>query len=111
MMRRPLLIVALLAVLDAAIYAIATRTGFGRTADLRVLDGFVGLWQLPLPDGAVDVAHLFNPLPYAVLVCGICAAGVVGGRARDGIVAAVMMVGASASSQILKPLLAVQRDY
>ena len=110
MVRRPLSIVGVCIALGAAVYELATRTAAGQAADLRVLDGFMGLWQLPLMGRLTRAPELFNPGPYAALVCAIFALGALRGRVRLGFVAAAMMVCASASSQILKPLLAVDRE-
>src|SRR4051812_38436074 len=111
MVRRPLLIVALCVLLDAAIYLLATRVPAVRDADLRTLEGFMGLWALPGSGYAPHFAGLFDPGPYALLVLGILAAGVLSGRTRVGVVAAAMMVCASGWSQLLKPLLAVPREW
>src|SRR3954453_16086096 len=110
MVRRPLVIVALSVLLGAALYLVATRVAAVRTADLSVLEGFMGLWALPGARLAPSFTGLFDPLPYALLVLGVAAAGWLGRRPPPGLVAAGMMVCASPSSQLLKPLLAVPRD-
>jgi membrane-associated phospholipid phosphatase len=105
MVRRPLVIVALCVVLDAAVYLLATRVPALREADRQTLEGFLGLWTLPGTRFANTFTELFDPLPYALLVLGVAAGGVMGGRPRAGLVAAGAMVAASGTSQLLKPLL------
>jgi membrane-associated phospholipid phosphatase len=109
--RRPLLVVAVCVMLDAAVYLLATRVAAVRAADLRTLEGFMGLDSLPGARDASAVSKLFNPVPYALLVLGVAAAGLLGGRARAGLLAAGTMVAASATSQLLKPLLAYPRAF
>src|SRR3954447_12467578 len=109
MVRRPLITVALCVVLDAAIYLLATRVPAIQVADRQTLEGFLGLWTVPGTRHAGTITGLFNPLPYALLVLGVAAGGVLGGRPRAGLLAAGAMVAASATSQLLKPLLAYPR--
>lgn len=106
-MRRPFLYLALAAaVLFAAYYVPPVRT-----ADLRVLDGFMGLMDLP---GAAEVTRLipmFDPEPFAALALLIVALGVVTGRVRAGVLGAGAMVSAEITTQVLKPLLAEPRGF
>src|SRR4051794_41827219 len=51
----------------------------------------------------------FNPVPFAVLTAALLSAAVGAGRGRATVAAGVAIVGAGATSQILKPLLAVPR--
>jgi membrane-associated phospholipid phosphatase len=96
-------------VLDAAVYLLATRVPALREADRQTLEGFLGLWSLPGTGYAGTFTELFNPLSYALLVLGVAAGGLLGGRPRAGLVAAGAMVAASATSQLLKALLASPR--
>jgi membrane-associated phospholipid phosphatase len=105
--RRPLLI----GLTGIVVYLLATRVEVFRTADLRTLEGFMGLGPLPLARHSQSLISLFDPGSYAVLVLGVIAAAGLLGRLRIGLLAAAMMVAAGASSQVLKVLLAVQRDY
>jgi membrane-associated phospholipid phosphatase len=109
MARRPLIAVALCVVLDAAIYLLATRVPALRAADRHTLEGFMGLWALPGAHYAGTITGLFDPLSYALLVLGVAVGGLLGGRPRAGLLAAGAMVAASATSQLLKPLLAYPR--
>jgi membrane-associated phospholipid phosphatase len=109
--RRPLLIALLCVAVGAVVYLAAMDVSAVREADLRTLEGFMGLWSLPGASHAADFVGLFDPVPYAVLVLGVAASGFFTGRVRAGLIASGAMVCATASSQILKPLLAVQRDF
>jgi membrane-associated phospholipid phosphatase len=105
--RRPLLI----ALAAAAVYLLATRVDALRTADLRILEGFMGIGHVPLAEQAYRLVGLFDPAPFAVLVDGIVAAAYLMGRTKVGLLAAGAMVAAAVTSQILKDLLAVQRGW
>jgi membrane-associated phospholipid phosphatase len=106
-MRRPLLI----AVAAAVVYLLATRVPALRAADLRTLEGFMGLGPLPAAEQAYRLVGLFDPAPFAVLVAGVVAAAFLLDRFKIGLLAAGAMVGAAVTSQILKDLLAVQRGF
>jgi membrane-associated phospholipid phosphatase len=51
----------------------------------------------------------FDPLPYALLLVAVVTAAVLHGRARAGVLAAAVMLGAAATTQVLKHLLAQWR--
>jgi membrane-associated phospholipid phosphatase len=108
--RRPVLISSLCVALGAVVYLAATRVPSVRVADVHTLEGFMGLWKFPGASHAGDFVSLFNPLPYAVLVLGVASSGLFTGRVRAGLIAAGAMTLATASSQVLKPLLAVPRE-
>jgi len=99
---------ALCAALAALVYLAAVNVPGLERADLQVLTGFMGL---PRTELAVDLAGLFDPAPFAVLAASVALAGVALGRAKEGVAAFALMLGANVTTQILKPLLAVQRDY
>jgi membrane-associated phospholipid phosphatase len=105
-MRRPLLI----GLAGLVVYLLTTYVGVFRTADVHTLQGFMGLGPLPLAEHAHRLVALFNPAPYAALVLFVIAAASLMGRLRIGLLAAAAMVCASAGAQVLKVLLAVQRD-
>src|SRR4051812_43392201 len=109
MVRRPLLIVAFCVGLGAVVYLSATQIEAVETADVRTLAGFMGLWALPGTDYYSNVVGLFNPVPYALLMAGVLAGGWLAGRPQAGALAVAAMFCASATSQILKPVLAVHR--
>jgi membrane-associated phospholipid phosphatase len=105
--RRPLLI----ALAGAVVYLLATRVPAVERADLRTLDGFIGLSALPLAEHTHRLVTLFDPAPFAVLVLGIVAAAYLMGRLPIGLLAGGAMIGAAVTSQVLKVVLATQRDY
>jgi len=104
--RRPLVFIAL----AALVYAVAVHTPEGRAADANALYGFMGLASLPGARHLAELISMFDPAPFAALVLGIVAFGVIVDRVRAGVLAAGAMVAAEVTAQALKPLLAVQRD-
>lgn len=110
MARRPLLLAAFCALFGAGVYLAVVHVPELQTADLRVFEGFMGLQTMPGAEYADDIVRLFDPAPFAALVLSILALGVLFDRSRAGVLAAGAMLGANVTSQILKPLLAVQRE-
>jgi membrane-associated phospholipid phosphatase len=108
--RRPLFIALLCAVLGALLHTLVTQVPAVADADARTLQGFLGLWSLPLVDESYKLVGLFDPFNYALLLLGIVGAASLMGRLRIGLLAAGAMICASASSQILKALLATPHD-
>jgi membrane-associated phospholipid phosphatase len=94
-------------VLFVVAYA-AAHVGVIADADLRVLEGFMGL---PGHGLAFDLVTMFDPAPYAVLSLSLVAGAVVARRPRAAAAALVTMLGAGVTTQLLKPLLAFQRDF
>lgn len=111
MSRRPLLLSAWCAVAFVAAYVGFVHVPELRSADLRVLEGFMGLDTLPGAAVGDDVVRLFDPAPFAVMVLGILAAAFLLGRTKAGVLAVGAMLAANVTTQVLKPLLAIQRDY
>lgn len=111
MSRRPLLICAWCAVAFVAAYVAFVHVPELRDADVRVLEGFMGLHTLPGAQLGDDIVLLFDPAPFAAMVVGIVALAVMLGRTKAGLLAAGAMLAANVSTQILKPLLAIQRDF
>ncbi|MDA0181959.1 phosphatase PAP2 family protein [Solirubrobacter phytolaccae] len=110
-MRRPLLLALWCAVLFVAAYVGFVHVPALRDADLRVLEGFMGLWSLPGAQFGDDLVLAFDPAPFAAMVLGVVAVAHLLGRTRAGLLAAGAMLAANVSTQILKPLLAIQRDF
>jgi len=102
---------AVCALLAAVVYVGAVRVPALQQADLRTLEGFMGLWALPGAHLSLDLVQLFNPLPFAILSGSLVVWAVVAGRPRAAAVALVTMVGAGVTTQLLKPLLATHREY
>jgi len=95
--RRPLIFLALAAI----VYVGAVHVPELRAADANALYGFMGLTQLPGAGHTIELISLFDPAPFVALLVG---------RARAGLLGAGAMLGAEVSAQLLKPLLAMQRD-
>lgn len=102
---------ALCAALAAALYVAAVRVPIAAEADLRILEGFLGLWAAPGASYAGAFVSLFNPVPFALLSVGLLACAIAIGRRRAGAAAFAAMLGAGVTTQLLKPALAVQRDF
>ena len=111
MLRRPLLGATACAVLAAAIYVAVVKSSTLQHLDVRVLEGFMGLWGMPGTTLTDDFIGLFNPGPFAVLSGSLIVAALVAKRYRPAAAAFTVILGAGVTTQILKPLLAVQREY
>ena len=113
MLRRPLLSAALCAVLAAVVYwRSVQRARSPREADLRTLEGFMGLWALPGARYARDFVGLFNPAAVRAARRGSLVVRASRRPARAPAPSAfVAMLGAGVTTQVLKPLLAVQREF
>lgn len=109
MVRRPLLAAVLSAALAAAVYVAAMNVPALRVADLRTLEGFMGLSTVPSARYADGLTGLFNPLPFALIAVALVLAGALAGRPRAGLAAFAAILGASVTTQLLKPLLATPR--
>jgi membrane-associated phospholipid phosphatase len=99
---------AAVCVLIGAVLYFAVHVPVVAGAELRVLEGFMGL---PGREYAIDLVGMFNPAPFAVLSLSLVAGALVARRPRAAAAALVTMLGASVTTQILKPLLAFQRDF
>src|SRR5262245_27345035 len=99
--------VAACALVFLATYA-AVHVGAVADAELRVLAGFMGL---PGKAYASDLVSMFNPAPYAVLSLSLVGGALAARRPRAAAAALVTMLGAGVTTQVLKPLLAFQRDF
>jgi membrane-associated phospholipid phosphatase len=95
-------------VLGAVVYIAVVHVPALASADLRTLQGFMGL---PGKEYTHDLVALFNPAPFAVLSSSIVIGAVLAGRPRAAVAAAATMIGAGVTTQILKPLLATQRAF
>ena len=99
------------AVLAAVIYVALVKIPALQRADVRVLEGFMGLWGVPGTSLTDDFVRLFNPAPFAILSGSLVVGALAAKRYRPAAAALTVMVGAGVTTQILKPLLAVQREY
>jgi membrane-associated phospholipid phosphatase len=94
-------------VLGVAVY-FAVHVPVIADAELRTLEGFMGL---PGQRYAADLVGLFNPAPFALLAGSLVVGAALAGRRKAAAAALVTMVGAGVTTQVLKPLLAFQRDF
>jgi membrane-associated phospholipid phosphatase len=95
----------------AGLLALAYSVPPAAKIDGAALDGFAAVgenWRIA--STAHDIAHLFNPLPFALMVIVLLAVALATRGYRHAAAAAVLLIGANASSQLLKPLLAHPRD-
>lgn len=111
MERRSHLLIAAATCLAAAalVYALAFHTAAGRLADAITLRALVRLENDVTAAVANLVAQLGNPIPFALSVLALVAAALARGRPRAAALVAATTVGAAATSQVLKPLLAAHR--
>jgi membrane-associated phospholipid phosphatase len=94
-------------VLGAILYA-ALHVPAVAAIDLRTLEGFMGL---PGQQYARSLVSVFDPGSFAVLVAAVVAIGLLLRRPRAATAALATMLGAAVTTQLLKPLLAFQRDF
>jgi membrane-associated phospholipid phosphatase len=78
--------------------------------DGNALNGFVAAKDSPVAYFAEWFAWLCDPAPYALLVAPVLVYALVRRGPRRAAAAALLIVGANVSSQVLKPLLAHPRD-
>lgn len=108
--RRMLLAAGALATVAVATWYAAFATGAGERLDARALS------QAMAHDGprvhrlATLVADLANPVPFAFLSAGVIAIALARGRPRLAATVAVVLLGASVTTQLLKQLTAAPRD-
>jgi membrane-associated phospholipid phosphatase len=93
----------------AAMWATAALTAPGHWFDDAVLAGFVALQHGPLTHPADVVATTADPGPFLLLTVLLVAIAVRSGRLRQAALIPVILVGASATTQLLKPALAHER--
>ena len=74
-------------------------------ADASVLRGFADLRRPAIDQVASAIANLCNPKPFVCLAAAVVLVAVFRRRGRVAIAAAVIMLGANITTQILKPLL------
>jgi membrane-associated phospholipid phosphatase len=93
----------------AATWVLAFLTGFGQWADGATLQGFMGLRSPELAAIAHRIGTLVNPEPFVVLGVIVTGVALLRGRPRSAVVVPVVLLGANATSQLLKPALATPR--
>jgi membrane-associated phospholipid phosphatase len=112
MLRRPgppLLLATLTAIALAITGVLAKLVGTTRVGDARALDGFVDLNSPRLTPALDTIAHLADPLPYALTGLALAAIALARGRARVAVAIPLLFVVSGATTQALKQLLAAPR--
>jgi membrane-associated phospholipid phosphatase len=109
--RRPLLLAgacwgAFVVVLAAAYWLPVARWG-----DAWAVEGFLNLHRPWLKDVASHIAHLANPVPFALATVGLATIALVRGRPRHALAAIVLLSGANVVAQALKVLLQHPRHH
>jgi membrane-associated phospholipid phosphatase len=80
-------------------------------ADGWAVEGFLNLQQPGLNAAAFDIAHLANPLPFALFTVVLASVALYRGRPRHALAAIVLLGGASGIGQTLKVLLEHDRSH
>jgi membrane-associated phospholipid phosphatase len=106
--RRPLALLtfaALSAAAAAAVWLVALGVPRGRALDASALEAFAGVARPPLASSINGIAHLADPAP--LLLGGLALVGIALWRRRPFLALAVpaILIGANATTQLLKPAL------
>lgn len=98
------------AVAFAALIGLAYFVEPTRWLDTAALNGFAAIDRPRLHDAGQTIAHLCNPVPYAIAAALVVAIAAIARGPRTGAAVGLLLVGANASSQLLKPALAYHRE-
>ncbi len=112
MPRRPLLLLALALASAGATVAVWLATFVvpgGRALDARAMDAFTGVARAPLKPSIAGVAVLADPLPFLVGAGLLVVVALLRRRWLMAAVVPVILLGANATTQVLKPALADPR--
>jgi membrane-associated phospholipid phosphatase len=109
--RQFLLTSAACAALAAAVYLVVIHVALAQRVDVRVLEDAMRHQTAGRASFASDVVGMFDPLPFSILAGAVVLGAAVAGRRRAALAAGVLLVGANLTTELLKPLLAVQRPY
>jgi membrane-associated phospholipid phosphatase len=91
------------------VWWIAVNVGPAHRIDASILNGFTDLKGPRVGPLAQDVAHLCNPQPFVWLAALLVIVALLRRRPRTAVAVAVILAGASVTTQVLKPALATQR--
>jgi membrane-associated phospholipid phosphatase len=94
----------------SALLVLAYYVGPTRWLDTAALHGFNAVSRPRVDDVAVALAHLCNPLPYSIAALAVIALALKTRGLRIAAAVGLLLAGANASSQILKPALAYHRE-
>jgi len=89
--------------------AVVYTTEGGAVADEHALQSFAELGRPRLAELADGIAHVADPLPFALIGLCLVAIAFVRGYPLVGLAAGVVIIGANVTTQVLKPLLAEPR--
>jgi membrane-associated phospholipid phosphatase len=101
---------ALGVVLMIVTWYLAHEVAFVRHVDASILSGFLSLRRPGLDRITHAVASLCDPVPYVVLAAIPVVIALLRGRPRVAIAIAALILGATETTEVLKPLLAGPRD-
>ena len=90
---------------------VAVRLGVGQHADQAILKGFLDLSRPRVNSVATFVARLCDPSPWIYLAAVPILVALGRRRPRVALAVAAILIGANASTQLLKPLLAAPRAH
>ena len=90
--------------------ALAYYVGPARWLDTAALHGFVAMNRGRVDNLATAIAHLCDPLPYALAAMIVIAIAVKARGLRTAAAITILIGGANATSQLLKPALAYHRE-
>ena len=113
MARRQLFLLtsAACAALAVVVYLAVIHLALAQRVDLRVLEDAMAHQTASRASLANDLLAWVSPLGVALIAATLIAGAVAQGRARAGLAAGLTVAGANVTTQLLKPLLAVQRPY
>lgn len=109
--RQALLGAAVSAALLGLTWLVALHLGVGQRADQSVLRGFQELSRPAVNSLAAFIAELCNPIPWVFFAAVPVAVALLRRRPRVAMAVAAILLGANATTQLLKPLLAVPRAH
>jgi len=90
-------------------WLLAFHVGFAARADVSVLNGFTGLNRGSTRELAYRIADLCSPSPYVYLAAVPVLVALLRRRPRVALAILVILIGANASTEVLKHLLAASR--
>lgn len=90
-------------------WVLAFHVGFAARADVSILNGFVGLGHGRERNVANFIAHLCSPDPYVYLAAVPVVVALLRRRPLVALAVLAVLIGANATTELLKPLMAASR--
>jgi membrane-associated phospholipid phosphatase len=109
--RRPLFLAGVCWFLFAVVLVAAYELPVARWADGWSVEGFLNLQTPWLTSLATHVAHLANPVPFAVSTALLAIVALYRGRPRHALAVTVFLASSNVTTQVLKTLLAHPRHH